>query len=169
LCRFSISEFQYTSFSIYNSECGWINGIIYTAYSKFHIFHWLQIRFFSNAHFARVNQVLVYCLQYLILVHVCLMGYLWVWKHHQTVFSCSRIKYWMVYLFETHYVTWMMTGGGFWKILSLWKIYTSFFDDFIQLDWNYHHRNVSLHKWIAFFRTRNIKRKDKTTRLRAIF
>jgi hypothetical protein len=40
-----------------------INGIIYTAYSKFHIFHWLQIGFFSNVHFARVYQV--YCLQYL--------------------------------------------------------------------------------------------------------
>jgi hypothetical protein len=44
-----------------------------------------------------------------------------------------------------------------------------FFDDCIQLDWSYRHRNVSLHKGIAFFRTRNIKRKDKTTRLRAIF
>ena len=141
MCRFSISEFQYTSFSIYNSECGWMNGIIYTAFKL---------------------SILPSILD---LVHLSLMDYLWVWKHHQTVFSCLRIKYWMVYLFETHYVTWMMSGvGGFWKISSLWKIYRSFFDHFNQLDWSYPHRNVSLHKEIAFIRTRNIKRKDKTTR-----
>jgi hypothetical protein len=120
LCRFSISEFQCTSFSIYNSECGWINGIIYTAYSKLHIFHWLQIRVFSKSLPSILPSILV-------LEQLSLMGYLWVWKHHQTVFSFLRIKYWMVYLFETHYVTWMMSGGGFWNFFnSLWKIYRSF-------------------------------------------
>jgi hypothetical protein len=49
------------------------------------------------------------------------------------------------------------------RVRSILKDLQEFFDDFIQLDGGYRHRNVSLHKGIAFFRTRNIKRKDKTT------
>jgi hypothetical protein len=52
-------EMGICSFSFTGAILPWL----YTAYSKFHIFHWLQIRVFSNVHFARVYQV--YCLQYL--------------------------------------------------------------------------------------------------------
>jgi predicted transposase YbfD/YdcC len=59
--------------------------------------------------------------------------------------------------------------GGVLKYFKSLKDIQEFFDDFIQLHWSYRHKNVILHKGIAFFRTRNIKRKDKTITLRGIF
>ena len=45
------------------------------------------------------------------------------------------------------------------KNVNSLKDLQEFFDDCIQLDWSYHHRNVSLHKGIPFFKDTKYQKK----------